>query len=368
MHTFSVLKNSIMSDTPLIPSQEGTNTKYMSKRLLYILIFLLSFCGFFSEAQDIHFTQYYTSPENLNPALTGFFRGTQRFTLQNKTQWSSVTTPFKTLSASFDMPILLRYLKRDLFGGGIVFNRDQAGDSRFGTTQANISLSYIRSINKVNNQFVSLGIQTGAAQRTIDYSKLIFDNQWDGTSFDPAISNNEQFAKENFIFFDLSAGAYWYYMPHKNINFNGGISLFHINEPKQSLLGNNDIRLDRKFVIHAGSQLKARDKLLVLPGFLFLQQGIYHEFDLGLMLKVIKEPADKNYLAMQFGIYYRNKDALNFIAGLDYKNIFIGISYDVNTSNLVPASNSRGGFELSLICILDKNKKVYQKDVPCPIF
>ncbi|MFA4853048.1 MAG: PorP/SprF family type IX secretion system membrane protein [Bacteroidales bacterium] len=340
----------------------------MSKWLLYILTFFLSFCGFFSEAQDIHFTQYYTSPENLNPALTGFFNGTQRFTLQNKTQWRSVTTPFKTLSASYDMPVRKRYFKQDIFGGGIVFNRDQAGDSKFGTTQANISLSYIRSISRINNQFVSFGIQAGAAQRTIDYSKLVFDSQYDGTSFNPALSNNEQFSKENFIFFDLSAGAYWHYIRHKGLYYNGGIALFHINKPKQSLFGNNDIRLDRKFVMHGNSQFEVTKKILVLPGFLFMQQGTCNEIDIGALGKFIIEPAEANYLALQFGMYYRFKDALNFIAGLDYKNISVGINYDVNTSNLVPASHSRGGFEISLIYIMNNNTKTYVKKVPCPIF
>ena len=340
----------------------------MNNFFLYSIVFFYSLSGFYSEAQDIHLTQYYTSPQNLNPSLTGFFYGSQRFTLQNKTQWRSVTVPFKTLSASYDMPVLQRYLKQDLFGGGIVINRDQAGDSRFGTTQANLSLSYIRSVSKINKQFVSMGIQAGAAQRNIDYAKLVFDNQWDGASFNPAFTNDEQFAKSNFFFFDLSAGAYWHYFVHKDVYYSIGASLFHINKPLQSFFGNNDIRLDRKLVIHGSSQFEATEKMFVVPGFLVMQQGTYNEIDMGLLFKFIKEPAERNYLALQFGMYYRFKDALNFIAGMVYKDITVGISYDINSSNLVPASNSKGGFELSLIYILFKKQKTYEKKIPCPIF
>jgi len=337
------------------------------KRKLSFILFLFSYC-FFSGAQDIHLTQYYTSPENLNPAMTGFFNGTQRFTLQNKTQWHSVTVPFKTLSASYDLPILKRTLKHDLFGGGIVINRDQAGDSKFGSTQANLSLSYIRSISRENNQFISLGIQAGAAQRTIDYTELVFDNQWDGSSFNSAIPNNEHFLKENFIFFDVSAGAYWSYIHPPSHGFNAGIAVFHINRPKQSLFDDNNIRLDRKFVAHASMQQEITSKFQLYPGVLVMQQGKYNEVDIGTLAKFIKVPNEVNYLALSLGIYYRFADAFNLIAGLDYKDISVGVSYDINTSNLVPASHSRGGIELSIIYILNKNKKTYVKKIPCPIF
>jgi len=338
----------------------------MIKKNLFLMFILLT--GFAIKAQDIHFTQYYTSPENLNPAMTGFFNGTQRFTIQNKTQWHSVTTPFKTLSASFDMPVMKRYLKHDLFGAGIVVNRDQAGDSKFGTTQVNVSMSYIRSISRINNQFVSVGLQLGAAQRTIDYSALIFDSQYDGTSFNPSLPNNEQFAKDNFVFFDVSAGAYYHYIKHRAQGFNGGIALYHINMPKQSLFNNNSIRLDRKLVMHGTMQLEATKKFQVFPGALFMHQGKYNEFDIGALGKFIKVPNEANYLALSFGLYYRVGDAFNFIAGLDYKDISAGISYDINNSNLVPASNSRGGLELTLVYIMNRSKKTYVKKIPCPIF
>jgi type IX secretion system PorP/SprF family membrane protein len=300
--------------------------------------------------------------------MTGFFDGSQRFTLQNKTQWESVTVPFTTLSASYDLPILKRYLKHDLFGGGIVIDRDQEGDSKYGTTQVNLSLSYIRSLNRLNNQFVSFGIQAGAAQRSIDYTQLIFDSQWDGTSFNPALSNNEQFNIRNFFFFDLSAGSYWSLLQHNGNSFNAGISLFHINEPRQSLLGDGDVRLARKLLINGNEQLVVTSKIKLIPGILIMQQGTYNEIDLGSMIKFIQSPAEINYLALSCGMYYRVGDAFNLIAGLDYRDWSLGVSYDINSSNLVPASHNRGGLELTLMYIINKNKKNYIKKIPCPIF
>lgn len=338
----------------------------MKNWTIFIVVILAS--EFFTQAQDIHFTQYYTSPLNLNPATAGFFNGTQRFTMQNKTQWRSVTVPFKTLSASFDMPLWKRYLKQDMFGGGLLVNRDQAGDSKFGTTQAGLSFSYIRSISRINNQFLALGIQFGGAQRSLDYSQLMFDSQYDGTSYNPSLSNNEQFAKSSFFFSDISAGAYWNFLRHRSLGFDAGISVFHINKPRQSLFDNNQIRLDRKLVMHFGSQFNATSKIHVYPGILFMSQGKYKELNIGALSKFVKVPNEANYLAIALGLFYRVNDALNFVAGLDYKDLSVGISYDVNLSTLVPASHSKGGYEISLVYILNRNKKTYVKKIPCPIF
>lgn len=329
---------------------------------------ILLFISLIADAQDMHFTQFNSSPLTLNPALSGFFNGSQRFTLSNKNQWRSVTVPFRSVSASMDMPLIKRHLKHDLFGAGLVVNRDQAGDSKFGTTQANFSLSYIRTVNRINNQFISFGIQGGAAQRTIDYANLIFDSQYNGNSYDPQLNNNESFASSNFVFFDLSAGAYWHLIYKNKMDFNAGVSVFHINTPKQTLLGDNDIRLDRKIVFHMSSKADVYKRTMVLPSIMIMKQGTYFELNIGSIVKYVKTSTPANYTAVSFGTYFRVGDALNFVTGLDYKTWSFGLSYDVNVSNLSPASHARGGFELSLIYIINKNQQYYVKKIPCPIF
>ncbi|MEK7227019.1 MAG: type IX secretion system membrane protein PorP/SprF, partial [Bacteroidota bacterium] len=60
-----------------------------------LLLPLLSACFFLSslQAQDIHFSQFLSSPMNLNPALAGQFDGDHRFVMNHRNQWSSVTVP-----------------------------------------------------------------------------------------------------------------------------------------------------------------------------------------------------------------------------------------------------------------------------------
>jgi len=51
---------------------------------------------------------------------------------------------------------------------------------------------------------------------------------------------------------------------------------------------------------------------------------------------------------LKLGIYGRLKDAMNFTIGMNHDNWNIDIGYDLNLSSLMPVSNSRGAFEISI--------------------
>lgn len=335
---------------------------------LHFLIYLLLLICSNSNAQDIHLSQFYTAPLNLNPATTGFFSGTHRFGLNYKNQWSSVTVPYQTIAVSSELQLLKRKFHRDLFGGGLQINRDKAGDSEFGTFQALFSLSYIKSINKKNSHFISLGIQGGPSQRTINYNALMFDNQHDGDAYNPSLHHGENFEKTNFWYFDFSSGLHWHLQLDKEQRYDAGLALFHINRPNQSFFGYNDILLDNKLVIYGNSLLQFWNNTDLLPSFLFMNQGKYRELTFGTRVRFVKEKRPIDYTATNFGLFLRHNDAVIVVFGLDYKSYTFGISYDVNISRLKIASNSRGGLELSASYRLNKTGKVVPREVPCPIF
>ena len=77
--------------------------------------------------------------------------------------------------------------------------------------------------------------------------------------------------------------------------------------------------------------------------------------------------SDDNPTNLYMGSWFRFGDALIPYLGLEYAGLHIGASYDVNTSSLKPASNTRGGMEVSLIYIkkaVDPNAK----KLNCPKF
>jgi len=318
-------------------------------------------------AQDIHFSQYYNSPLNLNPAKAGYFMGSHRFAMNYKNQWQSVTVPYRTFSASFDMPVIQRGHMLDMFGAGILINADKAGDAAYSTTQISLALSYIKALNKFNNHYISLAIQPGYFQKGFDQDKLSFDNQYDGTSLNTQLPHGETFARTNFSFFDISAGVYWNYLYSPNMGFDAGLSVFHINKPSQTFFNDPATVLHRRINFFGNAIFQLSDKYDLVPGFYYTRQYNFKEFIIGSTFRYIKSPNPVNYSTFNMGLFFRTADAAVLVAGYDYLQYSFAISYDINYSDLKPASRLMGGLELSFKYILD-SKKSYIKKVPCPIF
>ncbi len=99
-----------------------------------------------------------------------------------------------------------------------------------------------------------------------------------------------------------------------------------------------------------------------------MNQGKYREFVFGSRVAFIKDRHPINYTATDFGLFIRHKDAVIVVLGIDYKSYTLGLSYDINISKLKTASNSRGGFEISVTYRLNKSDKIIPREVPCPIF
>jgi type IX secretion system PorP/SprF family membrane protein len=308
------------------------------------------------------------SPLNLNPALSGFHGQKFRFILNHRNQWSSVSVPYKTYSASADMQIWKRKRHSDMFGLGVLFNNDQAGDSKFGTTQGALSLSYVKALSKNNRNLLGFGLQFFYSQRSIDYSKLYFPNAWNGTTYDPNQQSGENFTVNSFSYFDISAGIHWFSILNNNLRFNTGLSVWHINQPGQSLMNDDEIKLDIKILAYTEFQIDFDRTNNIFPTLYFAHQGPFNELTFGMKYQHIIHTGKRNYTAINAGIYARNADALIIQIGLDYKKFKIAGSYDLNYSSLHVASNYLGGYELSVTFLIDKHKVDKPSNIPCPIF
>jgi hypothetical protein len=75
----------------------------------------------------------------------------------------------------------------------------------------------------------------------------------------------------------------------------------------------------------------------------------------------------ENPLELYAGAWYRLGDALIPYMGIEVNHFRIGVSYDINTSTLRPASISRGGTELSIIYINPFSDPLKRK-INCPKF
>ena len=110
-------------------------------RILQTFAFVLC-CAVGLQAQDIHFSQFYMSPLNLNPALTGVMNCNSRIAVNYRSQWASIlgSSAFQTYSVSYDQRVAVG--RNDFFGIGGTFWGDRAGTADFATTTGKVSLSY----------------------------------------------------------------------------------------------------------------------------------------------------------------------------------------------------------------------------------
>ena len=326
---------------------------------LFIVLLLAASCV----AQDIHYSQYDYSMLNLNPAHTGLFDGDYRLNANQRTQWKSVTIPYSTFSLAADA---FEPLEKKNFGAGIQVNHDIAGDSHFRTFQFNFTGSYFVKMADTT-QKLSIGVLAGITNRNINYDQLYFDNQYNGIQYDPGLDHQETFSRESRTYMNLQFGAiYFKSLGHRKFIM-GGIALANISKPKQSYFDVNTIKLDRRFDLHANAQFPINETFEVMPSILCQFQGTYKEIIAGSQLRYILVNEKGVYRALRGGVFYRTKDAAFVNVGFEMDHKWTAaVSYDLNLSDLIPASNRRGGLEFSLIYILDVfNPKRIQHRV-CP--
>lgn len=310
------------------------------KKLLTIMLLVATGSVF---AQDIHFSQFYNSPLTLNPALTGKVNGTFRVGAIYRNQWFGPVngkTTFSTPSASFDMPIRF---KKDVLGVGIYFVGDRSSEGRLKNNLFMASVAYHKALGGNGNHSLSLGVQAGYGQKQLDASGIRwasqFDDQqtFDGTRPGEALANNSNGA------FDLNAGLLYNGKFSEKFKVYAGGSVFHLLTPEQNFTNAVD-KTPMRYVGHGGFDIGLSDKIGLLPSVVYMNQATASQLNAGLSLAFNLNTESTFYV----GGYYRVKDAIIPYVGLDLKGFRLGLSYDVNASEL---NNTNGSIELSLMYV-----------------
>jgi type IX secretion system PorP/SprF family membrane protein len=334
------------------------------KKAIIICVFLFSSIAY---AQDMHLSQFNASPQNLNPAQTGLFDGDWRFAGNYRSQWAAVPVPYKTFSLSADTRIK-KFLKKDVLGAGLVVNNDKSGTSHITTTNVALSLSYIKKLTKDSMHFISVGLQPGVTTKNFDESALTFDSQYDGDAYNAGLPSGENFTNTRATYFDLGGGVAYLFRKNQRTQANVGVSAFHINQPKEMFFNSSTGRVELKTTVSALVEFPISAEIDVLPTFLYQHQVKYNETVAGAFGKYYLKPVNGASTAVSLGILYRVKDAIIIAGGMDYRNFKVGVSYDINTSKFVAATNHRGGFEISIIYIFKKYVPFVAKKRVCPVY
>ena len=323
-------------------------------RILILAFFLLPVCGF---SQDFHYSQIDQSMAMINPATTSTFSGFERISLQHRNQWLGAGTQFMTSMGMMEFSIGKQARRTSAYSGlGVYFINDIGGDSKFSIKTGGVTASGVLPLSKAHA--ISAGIQVGYSNRSADFSRLTFYNQWNGTQFDPNIDPNEVNGVNSFSHLDAGIGiAYSYNKDNENtlsasdLSFQGGFSMQHLNRPTLRYNSLVDDKLPIKMCIHANlryglspeSNLEFSAAQFIQAKYLETIGGMFYRLKMKSASRVTSFVSDQYFV---IGSYFRSTGAIIPSFFLDLGVFTIGVSYDYELGKI--ASMYRQSVEVSL--------------------
>lgn len=335
------------------------------KRFPLILLITVCICTQ-SAAQDPHFSQFFSSPLTLNPALTGKFDGAVRVAGNYRNQWPALNNVYTTYTASVDFAILRNKLPElDTWGIGILALKDQAGGNILTNTYVSLSTSYHKALDEDGYQTIGVGFQGTYGQKRLDNSKLYFEDMLTPFGFTGVTQEVFYNTDMDVNYLDVNAGILYSGSTNGYNNYYLGASMYHINQPKESFQGAN-WTIGPRTTVHGGGFFPVSEIVTVHTSAIFQIQNKATELVFGGAAAANYNPEALYPSNVYLGAWYRLNDAIIPYVGLDVAGFRLGASYDINISSLRAASESRGGVEFSLIYIYQKVEG--GRGIPCPLF
>lgn len=276
---------------------------------------------------DPQFSQYYEIPSYFNPAATGLtdflrIRGGSRM------QWVGIHGAPRDFVATADMP--LKIMNRR-FAVGAVFDTDKAG--LYSALNAGAQISYSR---RIWGGLLAGGLQIGFYDQGFKGSEAYIpddDNYHD--SNDDAIPNQDIHGTA----VDLALGV-WF--THKW--FSAGLSATHLTSPTVTMTSEtasgssthtaNEYQFQARRTLYftAISNIPVKNTLFeIVPSILVKSDFFFTSGEATVRCRYDR--------FLTFGLGYRWRDAVVATVAAEFRNIFIGYSYDYATSAIAKASS-----------------------------
>ena len=322
--------------------------------------FLLSIVLFMSSsinAQYINYSQFYSSPHSLNPALSGSGEY-GRIGIIYRNQWPLIDNGYQYFTSWIDYN-----LSSSNFSIGINFSNENQGITNLTTSHITPSLSY--EINLDYNWVLRSGIQISYTNSNFNNQDFLFYDQFSQNGLiNQSQENISLFEKVNYI--NLAIGLIAY---SKNVWF--GSSIYNLPKPNISFSGDTE-NLERLFSFHGGYNFLIRDtknqNISIAPAFNYRIISNMNQLDLGSFI---------NFNPILFGLWYRgipissNNGIESLIGMIAIKNDDFNISYTYDYSLSKLKGLTGGAHEISLIYQFNfLGKKLPPKNVrrlQCPI-
>ena len=338
----------------------------MKKSILVYLTILLTIVSF---GQDPNFAQFYSSPLNINPALTANINADWRLISNFRNQWIGPASPYITGTISYDRKIMQHKEfnsdeddgNRVGIGAMLMYDHTMSGIAT--NTYASLNLSYNVKLSEgdiINRVGAGFGAIYG--KKSVDFERLDFEEQWTGTlaGFNTSLPTGED-ALANMKGYISLSGGFLYSRSTENSNFDIGASLFHINSPKQTFLKDDNQVLSMRKVVHANFEKFLNSYLILNTNLIYQKQSTATYYSAGVALGYYlgSEPD----VIINAGFWYWSNNSITPYIGYQYNHLQLGLTYDLTVSKLRNAPRRANSFELSIIM---RGKKAKTGVIPCP--
>lgn len=334
-------------------------------------------------AQDAHFSQFFSSPTTLNPALTGLFAGRYRIALSHRSQWGQVLpTPYSTsaFAADFHYPINAKRRGGDSFGAGVYFLNDRVVEAGLSNNQFMLSGAFHKSLDGRGSQLLSIGGQLGVVQRSLGFGDLTFQDQFNGTTGFDAGAGAEVLPENSVSFGDFQLGINYSILPRRReLGVFAGLALHHLTRPELSFYADatagDEIEvtntLYRRYSAYLNFRIPTGREAQLSPRIYYVTQGPHVMINTGANLRLLLQ--DASGTAIHLGGWLRLVNDLEglgpesgvALVGFEVSSFLFGLSYDVGISGRRVSPRHQGAFELSVTYIgLSEDDEA----VPCPKF
>lgn len=337
---------------------------------------ILSIFGINGYAQDPLFSSTLDNPLYYNPATPGIVRG-HEYRLNFREQWPGIPSAMRAFNFSSTHQL------RNAVGLGFLVFSNVEGESLLRTDKIEATIAFPIKISRYLK--ISGGINAGFGQKSIDWSSLEFDDQFDkyyGKIYPTSFSFPEEFQRK---YGDLSLGvaakgALRRGRNEAQIYGSLGLAMKHVTVfPTANFIGSDIRAIPLKYIIHGN--IWFLDKTLkrgIAPNFNFEDQASMTTFNLS--ARIVLKPVYFNVGVRNRTFKFNAEEFDSFIFGIGYTSdvvnnntTSIGYNYDFTTSRLM--GGTFGSHEISMSYSFDIDgrrqsgggkARRFRNDIQCP--
>jgi type IX secretion system PorP/SprF family membrane protein len=243
---------------------------------------------------------------------------------------------------------------------------DQSGNGILKNNYLSLSTAYHKGLDENGFNQLGLGFQTSFVNKRLDITNLKFEDQLTSLGFTGVTSEVFSANQINVKYLDVNAGILFNGTSNGDNNYYAGVSMYHINRPKETFNG-GQFYLPARITFQAGGMLPVGQYDGIHFSANHSRQANATNTVVGGAYMLNMNQDNGNPTNIYLGSWFRFGDAVIPYVGLEFGEFHIGATYDVNLSSLKPASNMRGGAEISLIYV-KQPRDPYAKKLNCPKF